>query len=253
LAADPPADPPADPLADPLVGSSADPPADPVVVRRVSSWADTVADAVVDSVRVTVPRGDHVARSATPRQVQVRELVRADQLSAVFSEVEAVSFIALVVKAVAVTSRRLPLRSDVASPADVALLRWTDEGPVTPVVRVANLMTVSSLTTTLADLGARAREGRLASAELEPAAVTIVDLGADDVADGVLEATAAHPAVLTVGALREQPVVENGEVVPGTVLSLALSCDATRIGAGLAGRWLAHLATLLERPLLFLT
>lgn len=251
--------PPADvPPAEELVAAAsatplAEPRAEPVVVRRVVDWADAVAEAVVESVLVRDPRSLGGAPVATPRQVQVREVVRADQLSTVFTEVDSVSLIALVVKAVAVTSRRLPLRTDVASPTDVALLQWSDSGPVAPVVRVANLMTVSSLTTTLADVQARARDGRLASAELEPAAVTIVDLGAAGAGEAVLDATAGHPAVLTIGALREEPVVEKGVVVPGTVMSLVLSCDASRIGGAVAARWLAHLARLLEQPLLFLT
>jgi pyruvate dehydrogenase E2 component (dihydrolipoamide acetyltransferase) len=242
------------PLAEELVAAaSTDPLGHPVVVRKVVDWADTVAEAVLGAVLSSDARPVAGTPLATPRQVQVRELVRADQLSAVFTEVETVSLISLVVKAVALTSRRLPLRTDVPSPSDVALLHWTDAGPVAPVVRVANLMTVSSLTTTLADVDARARAGRLASAELEPAAVTIVDLGADGAGEAVLDATAGHPAILTVGALREQPVVENGAVVPGTVMTLVLSCDASRIGGTVAARWLAHLARLLEQPLLFLT
>jgi pyruvate/2-oxoglutarate dehydrogenase complex dihydrolipoamide acyltransferase (E2) component len=230
-----------------------DDPADDLVVRRVVNWADQVAEAVLDTVRVSAPLTVSGMPTAAPRQVQVRELVRADRLSEVFTEVEAVSLIALVVKAVAVTSRRLPLRSDVPSPADVALLRWTDAGPLAPVIRVANLMTVSSLTSTLADIDTRVREGRLASSELEPAAVTVADLGVEGVGQAMLEATATHPAVLTIGALREQPVVEHGEVVPGTVMDVALCCDASRIGGAVAARWLAHLTRLLEQPLLFLT
>jgi pyruvate dehydrogenase E2 component (dihydrolipoamide acetyltransferase) len=152
-----------------------------------------------------------------------------------------------------VTTRQVALRPELLTVADVAVQRWTPAGPVAPVVRVANLMTVSSLTTTLADIEARARDGRLASAELESATVTVVDLGAEGVGEAALDATVGHPAVLTVGALREQPVVENGEVVPGTVLALALSCDAERINAAAAARWLAHLCRLLEQPLLFLT
>ena len=37
------------------------------------------------------------------------------------------------------------------------------------------------------------------------------------------------------GALREEPVVEKGVVVPGTVMSLVLSCDASRIGGAVEG------------------
>jgi pyruvate dehydrogenase E2 component (dihydrolipoamide acetyltransferase) len=241
------------PVEELVAAASAAPRDEPVVVRRVVDWADTVAEAVVDTVMVSDSRSLGGAPVATPRQVQLREVVAADQLSAVFSSVDAVSLIALVVKAVATTTRQVPLRPDVLAVADVAVQRWTPSGPVAPVVRVANLMTVSSLTTTLSDVEARARDGRLASGELEPAMVTVVDLGAEGVAEAALDATVGHPAVLTIGALREQAVVENGVVVPGTVLALAFSCDADRINAAAAARWLAHLVRLLEQPLLFLT
>jgi pyruvate dehydrogenase E2 component (dihydrolipoamide acetyltransferase) len=187
------------------------------------------------------------------RQVQLRDDVRADELLSVVSKVDSVSLIGLVVKAVAVTSRQVPLHPDPSSIAAVAVQRWTRTGTVVPVMHVANLMTASSLTATLADLDVRAREGRLASGELEPAFVTIVDLGAEGVAEGHLDATTAHPAVLALGAVRVRPVVEGGVLVPGRVVTLTLSCDADRVEAATAARWLAHLSGLLEQPLAFLT
>jgi pyruvate dehydrogenase E2 component (dihydrolipoamide acetyltransferase) len=164
-----------------------------------------------------------------------------------------VSLIALVVKAVAVTTRAVPLRPGTSSTTDVAIQRWTRRGTVAPIVHVANLMTVSSLTTTLADVDARVRQGRLATGELEPASVTIADLGTEGVAEGFLDATPAHPALLALGSVVVRPVVDGGRLVPGRVMTISLSCDAQRIEAATAARWLAHLAGLLEQPLQFLT
>jgi pyruvate/2-oxoglutarate dehydrogenase complex dihydrolipoamide acyltransferase (E2) component len=42
-------------------------------------------------------------------------------------------------------------------------------------------------------------------------------------------------------------------LVPGRVVTLTLSCDADRVEAATAARWLAHLSGLLEQPLAFLT
>jgi pyruvate dehydrogenase E2 component (dihydrolipoamide acetyltransferase) len=224
---------------------------EPVVVRRVVGWADTVAEAVVDAVLVAEPRSSDAR--ATVRQVQLREVVRADELLRIVAALDTVSLIALVVKAVAVTSRQIPPRPGMSTIADVAVQRWTRSGTVSPVVHVANLMTVSSLTATLADLDARARQGRLASGELEPASVTIVDLGTEGVAEGFVDATPIHPAVLTLGSVVVRPVVEGGRLVPGRVMTVSLSCDAQRVEAATAARWLAHLAGLLEQPLQFLT
>jgi pyruvate dehydrogenase E2 component (dihydrolipoamide acetyltransferase) len=235
----------------------ADAPADePVVVRRVVGWADCLAEAVVDAVRVSEPVPvAGAAPDAVPalRQVQLRDDVRADELLSVVSKVDSVSLMGLVVKAVAVTSRRVPLHPDASSIAAVAVQRWTRAGTVTPVVHVANLMTASSLTATLADLDARARQGRLASGELQPAFVTVVDLGTEGVAEGNLDATETHPVVLAIGAVRVRPVVDGGVLVPGRVVTVTLSCDASRIEAATAARWLAQLAGLLEQPLEFLT
>jgi pyruvate dehydrogenase E2 component (dihydrolipoamide acetyltransferase) len=50
-----------------------------------------------------------------------------------------------------------------------------------------------------------------------------------------------------------RPVVDGGRLVPGRVMTISLSCDAQRIEAATAARWLAHLAGLLEQPLQFLT
>jgi pyruvate dehydrogenase E2 component (dihydrolipoamide acetyltransferase) len=83
--------------------------------------------------------------------------------------------------------------------------------------------------------------------------VTVIDLGTEGVAEGMFDATAAHPAVLTLGAVRVQPVVEGGVLVPGRVLAISLACDAHRIEPAAAARWLALLAGLLEEPLRFLT
>jgi pyruvate dehydrogenase E2 component (dihydrolipoamide acetyltransferase) len=57
-----------------------------------------------------------------------------------------------------------------------------------------------------------------------------------------------HAAILAVGAVREEPVVEDGAVVPGSVMSLTLSVDHRPVDGVVAARWLAELTALLERP-----
>jgi pyruvate dehydrogenase E2 component (dihydrolipoamide acetyltransferase) len=187
------------------------------------------------------------------RQVRLREEVRADGLVNVIGVVEAVSLTALVVKAVAMTTRRVPLLPDTSSVTDVAVQRWTEAGTIAPVVHVAGLMTASSVSTTLRGLDARLRDGRVASGDLLPATVTVVDLGTFRAGEASLDATVHHPAVLAIGGVREQAVVENGAVVVGQTMTVTLSCDSDRIEASTAALWLSHLAKVLEQPLHFLT
>lgn len=69
---------------------------------------------------------------------------------------------------------------------------------------------------------------------------------------GVEEAAAVVPtgqaAALAVGAVRDEPVIDAGAVVPGKVMTLTLSVRSGKIDDVQASRWLAVLVALLERP-----
>jgi pyruvate dehydrogenase E2 component (dihydrolipoamide acetyltransferase) len=237
----------------PTTRSVTDPADQLSVVHRVVGWTDSIAEAVVRSVRDADAGPEPDVPATATRQVRVREEVLADRMLTVVSTVDGVSMLALVVKAVAVTSRRVPLSSEAPSINDVAVRWWTPWGPAAPVIHVANLMTASSLSLTLADLDRRAREGRLDNGHPEPGSITVVDLGAEGAAEGTVDATTSQPVVLTLGAVRVQPVVDGTGLVPGRVLRVTLSCDAERIEPGVAARWLTCLVELLEQPLKFLT
>ena len=212
--------------------------------------ANVEQDAGVTAVPV---ESEPPAPTTSVRQVRLREAIRADGLIAVINTVEAVSLTALVVKAVAMTTRRIPLLPGISSVTDVAVQRWTEAGTIAPVVHVAGLMTASSVTSTLRGLDARVRDGRVASGELQAASVTIVDLGTFRAGEASLDATVDHPAVLAIGGVREQAVVEDGVVVAGQTMTVTLSCDADQVEASTAALWLTHLAKVLEQPLHFLT
>jgi pyruvate/2-oxoglutarate dehydrogenase complex dihydrolipoamide acyltransferase (E2) component len=220
-------------------------PADPVG-GPVLGWVDAVAEAVVAATLAGDARP--LPGPAPLRQMRLGALVRADRLLDVTGTVESVSLIGLAVKAVATTCRRVPLEAEASTIAAVAVQRRTPSGTFAPVVHVANLMTASSLTSTIANLDARGRGG-----EPEPASVLIVDLADYGVAEGAMDATQAYPAVLTIGQVRGQAVVEDGVLVPAQVLSVTLSYDANRVDVTIAARWLAELGRLLEEPLRFLT
>jgi pyruvate dehydrogenase E2 component (dihydrolipoamide acetyltransferase) len=234
----------------PFGSDSAGPVDDAAVVGPLVGWVDAVSEALVTSVRGDRQTADV---SAEVRQVRLRGLVRADPLLSVVSTVDSVSLIGLVVKAVANTCRQVPLRPGASTIAAVALQRRTPSGTFAPVLHVANLMTASSLTSIIADLDLRAEQGRMGTAGSEAASVLVVDLTDDGVAEAALDATEAHPAILVLGQVHRQAVVEDGVLVPAQVLGVTLSCDANRVELSTAARWFAELCRLLDQPLRFLT
>ena len=57
-----------------------------------------------------------------------------------------------------------------------------------------------------------------------------------------------HAAILAVGAVREEPVVEEGTLAVGQVVRLTLSVDHRPVDGVVAARWMQALVDLLEHP-----
>ena len=206
------------------------------------------------------------ARRLTESQQQVphfylRATIRAEPLLALRAELNEdgesrVSVTDLLVKAVAAAHRRVP-EMNVTWTAeavrryrtvDVAVAVATDRGLLTPVVRDAGSLPVSAVAAALRDLAERARAGRLKQDELEGGSVSVTNLGMYDVEEFAAVINPPHAAILAVGAVRAEPVVEDGAVVPGQVMSLTLSVDHRPVDGVIAARWLGVLTELLEHP-----
>jgi len=55
--------------------------------------------------------------------------------------------------------------------------------------------------------------------------------------------------ILAVGTIRDVPVVRDGAVVPGKLMTVTLSCDHRVVDGALAGKFLGELKALIENPL----
>lgn len=191
----------------------------------------------------------------------LRATVRAEALLALRAELNgggdvAISVNDLVVKAVAAAHARVPDLN--VTWTDDAVRRWhavdvavavaTDRGLMTPVVRDVGGRSVSAVAASVRDLAGRAREGRLRQEELEGGSITVTNLGMFGVEEFAAIINPPHAAILAVGAVRDEPVVQDGVVVAGRVMSLTLSVDHRPVDGVVAARWMAELTGLLERP-----
>ncbi len=191
----------------------------------------------------------------------LRATVRADPLLALRAEVNEdaatrVSITDLVVRAVALTHARVPEMNvtwtDTAlrryAAADVAVAVDTEHGLMAPVVRDVGSLTVGALAARVRDLADRARDRRLAPQDLDGGSITVSNLGMYGVEEFAAILNPPHAAILAVGAVREEPVVEAGALAVARVLHLTLTVDHRPVDGALAARWLAVLVELLEKP-----
>jgi pyruvate dehydrogenase E2 component (dihydrolipoamide acetyltransferase) len=163
----------------------------------------------------------------------------------------------LVLKAVGVALRRVPEMN--ASLDDesvvlhdtvhVGLATATDQGLVVPVVRDCDRQPLGALVAQVRGLVERARAGKFAADDLRGGTFTVSNLGMYPVSHFAAVVNPPQAAILAVGTVRAVPVVRDGEVVPGHVMTVTLSCDHRIVDGALAGRFLRELVRLLEAPL----
>jgi pyruvate dehydrogenase E2 component (dihydrolipoamide acetyltransferase) len=124
----------------------------------------------------------------------------------------------------------------------------TDGGLVVPVIFDADRKDINQLASETADLAARARAGTITPPELSGGTFSVSNLGMFGVDRFTAVINPPQSAILAVGAMRETPVVHDGEVVPGQVISLNLAVDHRSIYGADAAKFLATLRELLEAP-----
>jgi pyruvate dehydrogenase E2 component (dihydrolipoamide acetyltransferase) len=158
----------------------------------------------------------------------------------------------LVVKMVAATFEVVPglavTESATPGSVDVALALAGPDGTVSPVLRDVGSLSLGRIAATTRDLVSRAAEGRLDPTEVEGGTIEVTDLAAYGVAEMVASVSPPYVAHLAFGAVRDEPVVEHDDLVPGKVVTVTLSVDRERVDRLVAAQWLAAFVDLLGRP-----
>jgi len=138
------------------------------------------------------------------------------------------------------------------STADIGLAVALPDGLITPVVRDCGRKGIAAIDAELSDLVERARAGKLAPPEYAGATFTISNLGAAGIDEFTAIINPPGSAILAVGSVRKEPVVENDAVVVRQRMRVTLSCDHRIIDGAVGAAFLRELADMLENPLLAL-
>ncbi|MFE9103082.1 dihydrolipoamide acetyltransferase family protein [Actinomadura geliboluensis] len=125
-----------------------------------------------------------------------------------------------------------------------------EDGLVVPVVKDADRKSVSQIGAESRELAGKAREGKLKLDEMSGGTFSVSNLGMFGVSSFSAVINPPEAAILAVGAVRDEPVVRDGEVVPGKRMAVTLSVDHRATDGATAAQFLARLAELLQNPLL---
>jgi len=124
-----------------------------------------------------------------------------------------------------------------------------DEGLITPVLRDADQKGLTTLARETRELAERARNRDLEPEEFEGATFTTSNLGMFGIEEFTAIINPPNSAILAIGEIRDTPVVEDGEVVPGKRMKVTLSCDHRVVDGAVGARFLDSVRTYLEEPM----
>ena len=137
--------------------------------------------------------------------------------------------------------------------SDIAVAVALEGGGLhTPVIRDAELKSLSEISNEMRDLAARARSKRLAPHEYQGGSTTISNLGmyGIDRFDAVINPPQA--SILAVGRAEKRPVVKDDALKIATMMSVTLSVDHRVIDGALGAELLAAFKAYIEDPVTML-
>jgi pyruvate dehydrogenase E2 component (dihydrolipoamide acetyltransferase) len=135
------------------------------------------------------------------------------------------------------------------STVDMSVAVAIEGGLLTPVLRSVERQTLTEIARGVADLAGRAKAGRIKQHELEGGSFAVSNLGMFGVTEFSAIINPPQSAILAVGLARQQPVVVDGAIEVGTVMTVTLSADHRVLDGALAAQWLAAFVRHIENPL----
>jgi pyruvate dehydrogenase E2 component (dihydrolipoamide acetyltransferase) len=250
-------------------------PAAPAMATGASAWQvkalyDGVAyeEVPLDSMRRTIAKRLVEAKQTIPhfyltadmdagRLIAMREEANAAAPAKDGQPAFKLSLNDFIIKAWAAALQRIPAANSVW--AEDRILRFThsdigiavaiDGGLITPVIRNAELKSLTAISAEMRDLAERARARKLKPNEYQGGSSAISNLGMYGVREFSAIINPPHATILAVGATRRAPVeAEDGAVKFISQMTVTLSCDHRVVDGALGAELLAAFKTFVEKP-----
>ena len=122
------------------------------------------------------------------------------------------------------------------------------DGLLVPVIRFADNKSLSHIAVEVKDLAQKAHDKKLQPADWEGSTFTISNLGMFGIEEFTAIINPPDACILAVGGIKETPIVKNGQIVPGNVMKVTLSCDHRAVDGAVGSAFLKTLKGLLEDP-----
>jgi pyruvate dehydrogenase E2 component (dihydrolipoamide acetyltransferase) len=122
------------------------------------------------------------------------------------------------------------------------------DGLLVPVIRFADNKSLSHIATEVKDLAQKAHDKKLQPSDWEGSTFTVSNLGMFGVEEFTAIINPPDACILAIGGIKETAIVKNGQLVPGNVMKVTLSCDHRAVDGAMGAAFLKTFKGLMEDP-----
>jgi pyruvate dehydrogenase E2 component (dihydrolipoamide acetyltransferase) len=167
------------------------------------------------------------------------------------------SFNDMIVKACAIALKRFPRangaykdgRFELYSRVNVGIAVAAQDALVVPTIFDADKKGLREIAADARALAGKVRDGSITPPELSGGTFSVSNLGMYGIAGFEAIVNSPQAGILAVGEIADKPVVRDGQVVPGKLMSMTLSCDHRILYGADGAEFLAEVKRILEEPL----
>jgi pyruvate dehydrogenase E2 component (dihydrolipoamide acetyltransferase) len=168
-----------------------------------------------------------------------------------------ISFNDFIVKAVALSLKQHPKVNsswlgDVIRTnhhVNIGIAVAVEEGLLVPVLRFADGLSLSQISVSVKEFAKKAKDKKLQPADWDGSTFTISNLGMFGIDQFTAIINTPDACILAVGGIAQEPIVKNGQIVPGNVMNVSLSCDHRVVDGATGSAFLQTLKSYLEAPI----
>ena len=231
----------------------------PIVLPAVVG-KESFEEVPVSQMRKTIARRLAESKFSAPHfyltmEINMDKAVEARKSMNEVSPVK-ISFNDMIIKAVAAALRQHPdvnvswlgdkMRKNHHIHIGVAVA--VQDGLLVPVVRFADNKSLSHIAVEVKELAQKAHDKKLQPSDWEGSTFTISNLGMFGIEEFTAIINPPDACILAVGGIKETAIVKNGQLVPGNVMKVTMSCDHRAVDGAVGSAFLKTIKGLLEDP-----
>jgi pyruvate dehydrogenase E2 component (dihydrolipoamide acetyltransferase) len=136
--------------------------------------------------------------------------------------------------------------------SDIGVAVALPAGLITPIIRNAEIKSLSTISNEMKELAARARAKKLKPQEYQGGTSSVSNLGMYGIKDFTAVINPPQSTILAVGAGEERAVVRHGKIEAAQIMSATLSCDHRSVDGALGAQLIGAFKALIENPVMML-